>query len=654
MRVPRPILGAWLVVFFAGAVQGDGPAADSDAALMQAVSSGDVGAVKRLLEAGADPNGRGEEQPLFDAVFLCEGEIVRLLLAAGADAKAVNTRGQDIFGVSRYPCWLKMVMGRETSQAERGEALVLAGIDRYLGVMVERKRQEPHWGQGLIGYWRGQAYFWSEGFGSKPEMARVARAAEEVLPLLSRHGAGRDPASPIWASNARTDNDRLHEKFGKDSPIRAAVWQDGDRQKLVCFFSGFAPLWRFHCFVFDSSLNLVTVGEGMQPVDRRYVMGGGGETLCEPYALVEYRSRSTKMPENMRERWMLAVACRSSEQQRDPGRAVELSTRLDLDSHGSLVPGETALVLPIDLYGHEVDLRALEYGLWDLDDLELRFAEAGHPFSAAVLRPRNPESGGRKPVKSSTPAARGSPSRDTSLAETNPATQPPKSGILDEVAARDVRLRLAEHAHLFWIILPDGVYSLAGFFAGHDSPQPPSPSGLFSRSMWSAPRLDGRRFSKGVTWKREDGDLTIVADVLRGFAAGTAGVFAFDRKSRLVALGEYQTNDDSPESLALVEFRSSDARLPKAMRGKWMLALAQASYWQKLDKTKPVVFGVWPRPLPDTRPEGRGDLSDGNRLRIHPVDWYNDGIDFRAIDVPLSELSGLEIRVAEPDPFFKR
>src|SRR5215213_6613563 len=61
-------------------------------ALMQAVRSNDVAAVERLIAAGAsvdelEPRG---DAPLVMAAYLGHAEIVRKLLEAGADVKAVD------------------------------------------------------------------------------------------------------------------------------------------------------------------------------------------------------------------------------------------------------------------------------------------------------------------------------------------------------------------------------------------------------------------------------------------------------------------------------------------------------------------------------------------------------------------------------------
>ena len=64
--------------------------------LEHAVHKGQLGAVRALLAAGADPDGRSERglTPLMLAAAQSEGEIVDALLAAGADPRLTQAAGQ--------------------------------------------------------------------------------------------------------------------------------------------------------------------------------------------------------------------------------------------------------------------------------------------------------------------------------------------------------------------------------------------------------------------------------------------------------------------------------------------------------------------------------------------------------------------------------
>ncbi|WP_320066022.1 ankyrin repeat domain-containing protein [Micromonospora sp. RTGN7] len=65
--------------------------------LMEAVRHEDSAAVNALLLAGADPNAADHEQttPLYQASVNGAGELVRLLLAAGAAPDTESGRGQE-------------------------------------------------------------------------------------------------------------------------------------------------------------------------------------------------------------------------------------------------------------------------------------------------------------------------------------------------------------------------------------------------------------------------------------------------------------------------------------------------------------------------------------------------------------------------------
>lgn len=61
-------------------------------------------AVEILLSAGADPNKPGEfgRTPLFRACFLGRPEVLRPLLEAGADPRAVNDSGAALARWNRF------------------------------------------------------------------------------------------------------------------------------------------------------------------------------------------------------------------------------------------------------------------------------------------------------------------------------------------------------------------------------------------------------------------------------------------------------------------------------------------------------------------------------------------------------------------------
>lgn len=90
-------------------------------ALMKAIENNDVAAVRKLVEQGAnvdelEPNG---DAPLVMAAYLGHAEIVRLLLDAGADVKAVDP------GMKATALHAAAYAGR----TEAAKLLVAGGID---------------------------------------------------------------------------------------------------------------------------------------------------------------------------------------------------------------------------------------------------------------------------------------------------------------------------------------------------------------------------------------------------------------------------------------------------------------------------------------------------------------------------------------------
>lgn len=125
-------------------------------ALAHAAWTGDGDAVRRLLAASADPN-RGQPPPLVAAVVRARPDLVRLLLAAGADAQARDAEGNPalvLAGLTPDPARLEMVaallaMGADATglwdvaerQKDRGLLALLTRVREDSG-FLPRERAE--------------------------------------------------------------------------------------------------------------------------------------------------------------------------------------------------------------------------------------------------------------------------------------------------------------------------------------------------------------------------------------------------------------------------------------------------------------------------------------------------------------------------------
>jgi len=616
-------------------------------ALLKAVWDGDLAQARKLLEAGADANGDEKKRPLFLAARLLDAAMLQLLIDHKADPTVKDARGRGLFEGCMLKGWLKLALGRKATQLEKDRDLIQASIFHHGGCLIQEKSRIPHWGLGLIGHKVGVSYFWTK-MGRQSDGERMARSAWKAMAFLRKQGAGCDPQSAIWAPASKRRQDRFSTDSFEDASYEngSVVWHTARGKRLVRCDYSYAPLWRMQYYFFDEELRLVRVGEGPRmAAGVSITLRGPGSSV--PYAFVEYRSRDEKLPAAMRGKWMPAVAYIRTQLDAEFKQPTRFCSYRRKDNKEASPP---ALVVPIDVYGSEVDFRAIEYGLWDLEGVAVRCAENGRVFSKEPVPLREPPR--EKPKRlAAKPDKKGG--FDAILGnrrtERAPWPDPAKAKAYEQIDARIERMRYSEQAHLFCSADPGGVHCLCAYLEDYGW------DGLFfAGTQWTPQKpVISWRFRKGVVWKREQGDRIVIADARRGFALGSAGVFAFDKDLKLVSVGEYETNEDNPESFALVEFRSNDPRLPAALRGKWNLALAHNELDKKIDTTRPVSFGVWPVRAP-YRSSDPADQENGNRLRIHPVDWYGDEIDHRTIKVPLCDLKDLEIRVAEPKPPFKQ
>jgi len=108
-----------------------------DDQLADAVFLTDVDDVRLLLEQGANPDTRDEEQrtPLMNAVRDCNSELVRILLEAGADPNLCDEDGWTALDAAVYrgslnTVWLLIHYGAEvTAQGDTGHSVLLrAGL----------------------------------------------------------------------------------------------------------------------------------------------------------------------------------------------------------------------------------------------------------------------------------------------------------------------------------------------------------------------------------------------------------------------------------------------------------------------------------------------------------------------------------------------
>ncbi len=636
----------------AGLARAERPTDPNLVSLMEAIYEGDMPKVRKLLAAGVSPDGEPDCRPLFQAAIDADTEAVHILLAAGANPNVRDPNGNDALHYCDESGWLKVVLGRPVTQMEKDVSLVHAEIQFYVNRMIQHKSCSPHWGQGLIGYWKGHAYFWSQNSATPRDADGVVRTAMKAVELLRKHGAGSRKDSPLWAAVTDRSPGRIERKFGRGDLVYAAtVWGHGGQKQLVCLTDAFAPIERTHCFVFDQSLRVVSVGECSRHSTQRYVYTMRGIPMHRPYALVEYRSSIEKLPANMRGRWMPALAELGYKRSIDANHPIGLFTRAEMGRAFMRPPAGRAFVVPIDFYGAPVDLRAFDGGLEDLDDIEFRFAEAEHPFHRGVLRPSEPPEP-RADQPSSTQPSGAQEAPNGSAAATQPVSRARGADaagddrFTEQIRTRDVRLYRSVRSELFIIAMPDGMQSLIDW-------NPQRNTNLFSGTLWATPTKAAGPLTRGVVWHRKQGNRVVFGDIRPGFPLGTAGVMAFDPNGKMAAVGEYATNRDNPRSIGLAEFRSADPRLPKTVRGRWMLAVAQVCPGVKLDPNRPLAYGLWPRPVSYKTPDKSPAPPDSNRIQIRPIDWYNDDVDFRALDFPFGDLKDSEIRPVATVPLIR-
>ena len=134
-----------------GQAQGEPAAAEPPpgwSALAHAAWTGDGAAVRRLLAESADPN-QGQPPPLVAAVVRAQPELVRLLLAAGADPQARDADGNPVLvlaGLTAGPVRLELVsallaMGANADAAPLWDVAQREG-DRALLALLQRARED--------------------------------------------------------------------------------------------------------------------------------------------------------------------------------------------------------------------------------------------------------------------------------------------------------------------------------------------------------------------------------------------------------------------------------------------------------------------------------------------------------------------------------
>src|SRR5262249_14684708 len=98
--------------------------------LMAALASKQIAAARRLIELGADPNARHPifGAPLHWAAGSGEVELLRLVLDAGGDPKALNAQGQTPLQALQH---LRQMLGQMTKLGQLGAMLGKNVIEEF-------------------------------------------------------------------------------------------------------------------------------------------------------------------------------------------------------------------------------------------------------------------------------------------------------------------------------------------------------------------------------------------------------------------------------------------------------------------------------------------------------------------------------------------
>jgi ankyrin len=164
-------------------------APDGTTALHWAVYNDNIDLVRRLLAAGAEPNAVNAygALPMTEAATIGNAEVIEALLRAGADVESKGADGQTAL----------MILAR-SSNVDGARVLLAAGAD-----VNARER------------WRGQtALMWAAAQG-QPEMTR----------LLIEHGAEVDARAVVndWPRQVTAEPRRMYRPFGGLTPLLFAA-----------------------------------------------------------------------------------------------------------------------------------------------------------------------------------------------------------------------------------------------------------------------------------------------------------------------------------------------------------------------------------------------------------------------------------------------
>ncbi|MEX0776719.1 MAG: hypothetical protein WD042_13530 [Phycisphaeraceae bacterium] len=131
-------------------------------------------------------------------------------------------------------------------------------------------------------------------------------------------------------------------------------------------------------------------------------------------------------------------------------------------------------------------------------------------------------------------------------------------------------------------------------------------------------------------------------------------IFVIDHNLKLLRTGTTKGLHGYP--IHLVEFRSSDARLPAGARNRWLAGVAvTGELFAQQDKTADAPtfrIGLPPPPKPalirNDRPVSSGEeVQRYTELYVTLIDWFDDEVDLRAWNLLPEELEDVEFRVVE-------